>query len=284
MNSLLHQIRMNNVLQFIESHIDEQLCVQSLAAISYYSAFHFHRLFRSYVGESVYAYHKRLLLERAVKQLLHSNVAVTEIAFNAGYANQASFNKAFKNQYLCSPSELRKKGALTQHHSAKSLDKENVYMQPTIKNIDAINVTSAREVGCYQEAAPRAWGRIMKYGYSNKLMKKEVRSIGISHDDPSVTAPEQIRYDACLDVDSYTNPEDNLLKYTISAGKYAIFLHKGAYENLQKTYHDIYHHWLPESECELKENEPCFEIYLNRDPRKTKPENLKTEIYIPLLT
>ncbi|MEZ8051404.1 GyrI-like domain-containing protein [Vibrio sp. 1F169] len=29
-------------------------------------------------------------------------------------------------------------------------------------------------------------------------------------------------------------------------------------------------------------DQPCFEVYLNRDPRRTKPENLKTEIYIPI--
>lgn len=44
----------------------------------------------------------------------------------------------------------------------------------------------------------------------------------------------------------------------------------------------IFNEWLPDSEFNLKESQPCFEIYLNRDPRKTKPENLKTEIYIPL--
>ena len=113
-------------------------------------------------------------------------------------------------------------------------------------------------------------------------MAKHVRSIGISHDDPSVTAPEQIGYDACLELDSEISTQDNLFKHVIAAGKYAIFLHKGAYDGLQTAYSDIFNSWLPESEFSLKEQQPCFEIYLNRDPRKTKPANLKTEIYIPL--
>jgi AraC family transcriptional regulator len=28
---------------------------------------------------------------------------------------------------------------------------------------------------------------------------------------------------------------------------------------------------------------PCFEKYLYRDPRRTKPENLRTEIWIPVV-
>jgi AraC family transcriptional regulator len=42
----------------------------------------------------------------------------------------------------------------------------------------------------------------MKHTYSNKLMTKSARSIGISHDDPNVTDYDHIRYDACLDIDA----------------------------------------------------------------------------------
>ena len=30
------------------------------------------------------------------------------------------------------------------------------------------------------------------------------------------------------------------------------------------------------------DDKPAFEKYYNRDPRRTKPENLRTEIYIPI--
>jgi AraC family transcriptional regulator len=282
MSKTQHQKRMNKVVQFIECNLHEELDISYLSTIAYYSEFHFHRLFRAYVGESVYAYRKRLLLERAVKQLRYSSAQITDIAFDAGYNNQASFNKAFKNQYHCSPSLIRKNGVSKQTHTLNIEPIRNVNMKPTIKEIQAIKVTCAREVGSYQQAAQNAWGRIMKYGYSNRLMAKEVRSIGISHDDPSVTTPEQIRYDACLELDFDIKSEENLFKHVIAGGKHAVFLHKGAYEELQNTYAFIFNTWLPQSDFDIKEKQPCFEIYLNRDPRKTKPENLKTEIYIPL--
>ncbi len=165
--------------------------------------------------------------------------------------------------------------------------------------IENIQVIGARETGSYAEAAPKAWGRIMKFAYSNKLMDKNVRSIGITHDDPSVTESDNIRYDACLDfgsgigegigkdINEIVNNDDiknkgNLKEYTISGGSYAVFLHKGLYEGLQQSYAYIFNEWLPESGHSLRDENTCFEIYLNRDPRKTKPENLRTEIYIPL--
>jgi AraC family transcriptional regulator len=286
MSKQIHKERMNKVVQHIESNLSAGINISELAKLACYSEFHFHRLFRSYVGESVYAYRKRLLLERAIKLLLYSSDSITDIAFKSGYDNQASFNKAFKNLYSYTPSQVRKQSVALQ--PLKIELRQNMTIKPEIKTIKDINVISARETGSYPEAAPKAWGRVMKFAYGNRLMNKEVRSIGISHDDPSVTAPEQIRYDACVDIDAdLKSPDlknnDNLEKKTIAAGKYAMFLHKGAYENFAQTYSYIFNDWLPENDYQVSDDKTCFEIYLNRDPRKTKPENLKTEIYIPLV-
>ncbi len=275
-----HKERMNRVIQFIEDNLSSDIDVSQLSSIACYSEFHFHRLFRCYVGESIYGYRKRLLLERAVRQLLHSNDNITEISFKCGYENQSSFNKAFKKQFSYTPGQVRQQNVLIKPLNIQLKDEQT--MKPEIKTIEAINVIGAREIGGYAEAAPRAWGRIMKFAYSNNLMGKETRSIGITHDDPGVTEPDHIRYDACLDIIATVSSEDNLKEYTISGGQYAVFLHKGPYENLQQTYAFAFNEWLPESHYQLRDEKTCFEIYLNRDPRKTKPENLKTEIYIPL--
>jgi AraC family transcriptional regulator len=163
----------------------------------------------------------------------------------------------------------------------KLIRKRYTDMKPEIVEFEETTVVSARAYGAYAKAAPEAWSQIMKFAYSNKLMNKRVRMIGISHDDPNVTEPDNIRYDACLDIDASVENEENLTRLIISGGTYARFLHKGPYENFQETYSYIFNEWLPESNYRLRDD-PCFEIYLNKDPRRTKPENLKTEIYLPI--
>ncbi|MFC1566604.1 GyrI-like domain-containing protein [bacterium] len=87
-------------------------------------------------------------------------------------------------------------------------------------------------------------------------------------------------------LDDYKSRLNNVLNEVgiqeIREGKYAIFLHKGPYEKLNQTYNAIFTSWLLTSDYKLQ-NLPCFELYLNRDPRKTKPENLRTEIYVPVI-
>ena len=281
MSRKIHAERMKKVVLFIENNLDSEVDAGKLSEIACYSEFHFHRLFHSYVGESVYAYRKRLLLERSIKHLLYSDDNITDIAFKCGYENQSSFNKAFRKQFSYTPSQVRKKMVSVDTGKIKPIHKWGIDMKPEIIEIGDTKVICARKTGSYTEAAPEAWGKLMKFAYSNKLMNKNLRMIGISHDDPNITEPNHIRYDACIDVEANIELEDDLRKHAVSGGKYAKFLHKGSYESFPETYSYIFNEWLPESNHELRD-EPCFEIYLNKDPRRTKPENLKTEICIPI--
>lgn len=104
--------------------------------------------------------------------------------------------------------------------------------------------------------------------------------IGISHDDPQVTEASRFRYDACMTVDRDVTPEGDVGKKTIAGGRYAVFVHEGPYEGFEETYGRIFGAWLPESGEQLRE-EPCFELYLN-SPDQTPPEDLRTEIWLPL--
>lgn len=281
MSQKLHTERINRVIAFLESHLDAPVNVSQLANIACYSEFHFQRIFHAFVNESVYAYRKRLLLERAVKQLQHSSKDITSIAFDCGYQHQSAFNKAFKKHFGHAPSEVRKDSINLPNKQVIVNTREMKTMQAKITNLDEIQLIAARAVGSYADSAAAAWGQLMKFTYSNKLMKPAVKMIGISHDDPNVTQAEQIRYDACVDIDADISNHPELTRQTIQAGRFAVFLHRGPHQNLSQSYDWIFSQWLPESGHELRD-QPCFEQYLNRDPRRTKPENLKTEIYIPI--
>lgn len=277
-----HNVRMNKVVSYLERNLEDNIDIKYLSSLSCYSEFHFHRVFRACVGESVYSYKKRLLLEHSIKLLLYSEYSITEIAYKTGYQNQSSFNKAFKQQFQVTPSHVRQQGIQQKQTIIKLNPIRKVAMTPEIRTIQPIELICARASGSYAEAAPKAWETIMKFAYSNRLMSKETRSIGISHDDPSITLPDHIRYDACLDIKADVSSHQSITTCEIPGGKYAIFLHKGSYQDFQHSYHFIFNQWLPESGEKLRDQQACFEHYLNRDPRKTKPENLRTEIFIPL--
>jgi|TARA_R110000822_G_scaffold98172_2_gene222193 AraC family transcriptional regulator len=53
------------ILQHLEHHQDEEVTSEELSDLACLSKFHFHRLFSSYVGRSLFAVMKLLRLKRA---------------------------------------------------------------------------------------------------------------------------------------------------------------------------------------------------------------------------
>lgn len=68
--------------------------------------------------------------------------------------------------------------------------------------------------------------------------------------------------------------------HTVAPGRYAVFTHRGPYDQLTHTWQAIYRDWLPQAGVPLSDAAP-MELSLN-DPRSTAPEDLLTEIWIPL--
>jgi len=108
----------------------------------------------------------------------------------------------------------------------------------------------------------------------------EVMPYCIYHDDPKVTPVEKLRTDVCMVMPATVTPKGDIGFKQLPAGRYAIFLYKGSYEHLQAVYDTIYGKYIPEMECTFR-NEASAERYLN-NPAETAPDELLTEIYIPI--
>ena len=267
----------NLILKNIENNI-EYINVSSLVEDSGFSYFHFHRIFKAYVGENLNKYIKRILLEKAAFSLQYKNKRITDIALSSGYSSSSSFNKAFKEFFLTSPSLYKKQ---------KIRKMEYKMISPIeIVNIKDIEVYSLKHVGPYNEIG-KAFEILMKFIYTQKikfkkdLMNKDSFSYSIAYDDPNVTEASKLRADACVSASDDVILENEIKRAKISGGKYAVFIHKGSYENLKNTYNDIFSSYVKDQNISLRDV-PVFEKYLNRDPRRTKVENLKTLIHIPI--
>lgn len=281
-----HLERLNKVLVYIQSNIDNSMNLKALSAVARFSPFHFHRIFRAYIGETVYDHVRRLRLERAAQKLYDSRQSVTEIALSVGYETPAAFTREFRKQFGKNPTEFRK---MKRQNLPASLNliknrtqkKRKSPASPELRLVREQQVLFVRKNGSYARAASAAWPSLMRYAYSRRLMKKDTKFIGISHDNPEITPEEKIRYDACITFSGNAEPDGEVGIQTIAGGRYAVFLHSGPYSNFDRTYDSIMSEWYPKSGEKLRDA-PCFEEYLNRNPGRTKPENLMTEIYVPI--
>jgi len=284
-----HGDRINRVLTYINTHLGEKIDLAKLAEIAHFSPFHFHfhRIMRAYLNESIGSYIIRVRLETAAAMLLSTDETVGDIAWKMGYESPAAFGKAFQKRFGISPGAYRQNMGSHEYQSEfrqatgnallSDLTSIKMELKPIIKEIGPKKVVYIHAIGAYEDVGP-VWERLAGFMQKNKLFGPGTECLGISYDDPEVTETEKLRYDACFTVKEEVKPEGEVGFKELEGGTFAIFRHTGPYSGLSETYKGIYKDWLPTCGYELRDTPP-WEACLN-SPEDTRPEELITDIYI----
>ncbi|GAB3042924.1 AraC family transcriptional regulator [Virgibacillus ainsalahensis] len=103
---------MNEALDYIESHLNDEIDYNELERITGTSVYHFRRMFSFLSGMSLGEYVRNRKLSNATFDLLHEGMSVTEAAFKYGYESVDGFSRAFREWSGISPSEVKKKNML----------------------------------------------------------------------------------------------------------------------------------------------------------------------------
>ena len=107
-------------LEIIESRISEKLTVENIAAGIYISKYHYMRLFREIVGDSVMKYVMKRKLTLAGRALLETDASILDIAMDYGYDSRDGFTRSFKAYMGVTPAEYRRYGlAFISHKTVK---------------------------------------------------------------------------------------------------------------------------------------------------------------------
>jgi len=278
--------RILRVMVHVQNHLEDPLDLDRLAGVAAFSPYHFHRVWKGMVGEPLDAYVRRLRLERAATRLKTTDRPIVDLALEAGYSTHEAFTRAFRAGFGRSPSEFRRDHAGEQ---AASHGRDTPKFEPrtpdeprlevVVRDLEPMRVAFSRHIGPYGGCGA-TWERLLTWAGSEGLVGQDTRFIGMCHDDPEITAPDRVRYDACITVDRDVTPAGELGVQTVAGGPYAMATHFGPYGDLGRTYVRLVGHWAPRSGRELRPL-PCLEMYLN-SPESTEPEDLATDVFLPL--
>jgi AraC family transcriptional regulator len=102
------QIPIWRVLDFISTHLADEITLEDMARVAGLSTFRFAHVFTKAVGLSPYRYISRLRLQNAMAEIVAGKSSLAQIAFQAGFSSQASFTRAFFRTTGFTPGQYRK--------------------------------------------------------------------------------------------------------------------------------------------------------------------------------
>ena len=284
--NLQHSKIANNMMNYINNHIDTDINIDQLAYDFGISKFHLHRIFKEQMGTNIYETIKSIRLQKASNLLITNRYStITEIANMCGYSSQTSFLRAFKERFHQTPKYWRNGGykeysnKILSSSSAASISQADFsYLEPKIVKTQKKTAYYIRQKG-YNRQAAQTWQKMLAWVYTNDI--QEYEEIGIYHDNPIITPLDDCYYVACIvpkDKKKLTNT--NLPSFEIYEGICATFEVSGKYGDILNLIQWVYHHWLPNSGFETT-TIPSYTIF-QKNHFLSDDKHFQCTYYVPV--
>ncbi len=269
--------RVNLAIDFIVQNLDQCIQLDDVARVACFSPFHFHRIFRTLVGETLKQFVRRLRLERALHVMSHQrDRPLTEIALASGFASSSDFSRTFKQRYGVPPSvfdidtfrhdnreHLKATAGPGQEHLLERLQPgENPDgFEVTLRELPARTVAYIRVTEPFQgvpviEAAQRLMAWADERGVGDRPW------LGYMWDDPEIVALEDCRYDVGVEVDD-VQPAGEIGRIEFPPMLVAQVEVRGKIDLEQRAIDWIWGTWLPRSPY-VPTDQPSFEAWIGR--------------------
>ena len=310
--------RINCVMDYIDSHLDGDLSLRILAKVAHFSPFHFHRIFRGMVGETLNQFIQRIRLEKAAARLASNfQKTVTEIALDCGFSSSAAFARSFKDYFGLSATAFRNQcrcqgrkicetnskigesfgkirkdfqisafyiDGITQRQTWRVKMKEKQLITVEVKKLPEHHVAYVRHIGPYKGDSGLFEGlfsKLMKWAGPRGLIRfPETQCMSVYHDDPNITDDMKLRTSVCLTVPKGTPVDGEIGSMTIPGGTFAVAHCEVSSEEFEGAWNMLCGEWLPNSGYEPSDG-MCYELYLN-DHRNHPEKKHIVDICIPV--
>lgn len=171
--------KMNNVIDYIEKNLDNEINLNKIAEISCYSVTTFQRMFSIICDMSLSEYirHRRLTL--AAFELQNSNIKIVDLAAKYNYESPEAFTRAFNALHGVSPSAARQIGTSLKAYPRISFHlslKGDAPMNYRIEQKDSFAIYGIERIistenGSNWKEVPDFWMEIVSNGLLDKLMQ-----------------------------------------------------------------------------------------------------------------
>ena len=270
--------RVNRALDHVLDHLAEPLPLEVVARAAGFSPFHFHRVFKARMGETLREFVGRQRLERALTLMSRRPTrSLTEIALECGFASSSDFSRAFRQRYGVAPSRFDLAAWRARHREELVGTVEPARLRPALAplapgaNPDGFEVVlrrlPARTVAYLRVLDPFRSGGVVPaarelVAWAEARGLADGRWYGTMWEDPEVVALEHCRYDVAVEVEDVV-PDGRVGRHVFPPMLVAELALRGDIALELRALDWLFTTWLPRSGFEPDE-QPCFEAWAGR--------------------
>ena len=306
--------RLNRTIDYIYSHSHEDLNLAKLSEVACFSKYHFHRIFRAILGETVNEFVQRIRLEKSMGQLMLSKYkSITEIALDSGFSSSQNFARSFKAQYGITPSQARadyywdsylkkmqkikdsdikvlqsdEMGPVDQYilKLKQSLEKRlttSPEMQVAIKKLSSYRVAYIRTWGPYSvEAGRAAFARLRQWADAKGYLNDDAIVMGVIGNNPYFTPPQKLIFDACITVPESTPADRWVNIQTLQGGDFAVHHCDVDSHRVEEEWLRFLLNWLVKSDYQ-PDDRPAYNIYDNSPAESSDTNRVLVDLCLPV--
>ncbi len=303
-----YKARIQRAVDHVEKNAADRISLAILAEVSCFSPYHFHRIFRAFVGETPGGFVNRIRLEKAASRLItYPSEPISEIASKCGFTSSPAFSRAFRDYFGCSASEwrggkleglpggkndkandTRREGASDssvcqsddENSTSAAARTEGMLVRTEIKSMPSFHVAYLTYLHSRDEKVGKFFDRLWRWAGSRGLLTDDVRLIGIAPDNPKVAAHDKCRHYACLTVPAHIVSDDEIGVADIQAAKCVVARFEGMQREIAQAYDELFGKFIPENGYQPADL-PAYEIYYN-DPQSNSGKDFTLDLCVPV--
>ena len=289
--------RINRAVDYVTRNLAAPLRLEDVAGEACFSSYHFHRIFRALMGETLASFVKRVRLERSVYLLSHrKGASLTDIALACGFSSSSDFSRCFRGHYGVPPSQFdverfrRTRRQAMRASLAAPDDRHRLDRLPADANPDGFAVTlrhlPRRRVAYIRVYCPyegdhvaQATARLLAWAEARGLAQGQW--LGWQWDDPEIVALDKCRYDVGIEVPDVVLAEGEVSVTVFPACLIAEVDVTGSINVELRALDWLYLAWLPSSGY-APAHQPGFEAWNGR-PFAHGMEHFEIRLQLPIV-
>ncbi|MBO9636142.1 MAG: AraC family transcriptional regulator [Chitinophagaceae bacterium] len=267
------------VLVYINNHLDSKITLESLAEVTGYSPFHLHRKLSADLGMSLGKYIQQQRLHTAAYFLALTRIPLDDIKYLVGFADNSSFGRAFKKQYQVSPMQYR----VSQKHQQNFPPQTFSYVAskgPQSRNVAKMARLFPSHGDYFSKKVYAVWKDVANFIDSIGRAPADFEYYSILHECPHLSGNKQCRYDAAIVPKGFELPSEPFLQAKIMEGHYIQFDFCSKVKEYGRVSGEI-NNWLSRQSTVRHRNGVSY-FKFDTLPNPNSPDNLFIHWYLPI--